>query len=324
MSTVEDVCRAEWDATNYASKDNLLRVVREEAEAFFALAEEPENWKMRHDLRSLAGPRHRRPLIDTTEGYLERFETTRPARTAEAIAPLTEMAVDTPTSVALAFRDTCRRRKLMHAAPRCLRSRDEDVRRGGRERLGLPSWSRTAYMGPVPAFFYPIGQLMDYGVHGWDVREGLDMPHFLNADAADLLVPFMFVLWQATYRRLPARRRRPRRARYGCPGATAGRGGSGVNGEGMTYEPGDADDAPALIDFDPASLVLTAFGRARSGNAVRGPGGGASASPASSSASSLRGAFPSRCHHPCGAGATSWICRSSPHRSWAATRSRSG
>ena len=28
------------------------------------------------------------------------------------------------------------------------------------------------YMGPVPAFFYAAGQLMDYGVHSWDIREG--------------------------------------------------------------------------------------------------------------------------------------------------------
>ncbi len=39
---------------------------------------------------------------------------------------------------------------------------------------------------------------MDYGVHGWDVREGLRMAHFMDPDAADMLVPFMFVLWQAT------------------------------------------------------------------------------------------------------------------------------
>jgi hypothetical protein len=32
----------------------------------------------------------------------------------------------------------------------------------------------------------------------------------------------------------------------------------------MTYEPGSVD-APVLLDFDPASLVLTAFGRTRSG-----------------------------------------------------------
>ena len=29
-----------------------------------------------------------------------------------------------------------------------------------------------AYMGPVPAFFFAAGQLMDYGVHTWDLRGG--------------------------------------------------------------------------------------------------------------------------------------------------------
>ena len=28
------------------------------------------------------------------------------------------------------------------------------------------------YMGPVPAFFYAAGQLMDFGVHSWDIRQG--------------------------------------------------------------------------------------------------------------------------------------------------------
>ena len=34
--TQETTTRAQWDATNPASKDNLLRVVREEAERMFA------------------------------------------------------------------------------------------------------------------------------------------------------------------------------------------------------------------------------------------------------------------------------------------------
>ena len=32
------------------------------------------------------------------------------------------------------------------------------------------------YMGPLPAFFYPIFQLVDYAVHGWDVREAAGLP----------------------------------------------------------------------------------------------------------------------------------------------------
>ncbi len=56
------------------------------------------------------------------------------------------------------------------------------------------------YMGPVPAFIYAAGQLMDYGVHTWDIREGQGKAHALPGDVADLLVPFMFIIWQSTIR----------------------------------------------------------------------------------------------------------------------------
>ena len=52
-----------------------------------------------------------------------------------------------------------------------------------------------SYMGPVPAFFYAGGQLMDYGVHSWDIRQGTGRAHGLPSDVADLLVPFMFAIW---------------------------------------------------------------------------------------------------------------------------------
>ena len=54
------------------------------------------------------------------------------------------------------------------------------------------------YMGPLPAFFYPVFQLVDYAVHSWDIREGSGQPHALEARSADLLVPLCFVLWSAT------------------------------------------------------------------------------------------------------------------------------
>jgi hypothetical protein len=119
-------------------------------------------------------------------------------------------------------------------------------------------------MGPLPAFFYPVAQIMDYGVHGWDVREGLDMAHFMSPDAADLLVPFMFVLWQAT-----VDTSRLEGDDLDVAVRVSGRNGGTyrvkVTGEGMTYEPGSEEGAQIVLDFDPASLVLTAFGRARSG-----------------------------------------------------------
>ena len=268
MSPVDEaVRREEWDATDFAAKDNLLRVVREEAERFFALVEVPENWQTattsgHWQVRDIVGH-----LVDTTEGYLERFETTRGGAAADPIAPLTEMAA-TADRRALAFRDVPREELLtrLHDAFAQAMKMFEEV---GEEDWG--SFMVThAYMGPVPAFFYPIGQLMDYGVHGWDVREGLQMSHYLSADAADLLVPFMFVLWQATCdtSRLSGG---PLDVAVRVSGRNSGTWRFNCTAEGLTYEPGPADDAPALLDFDPASLVLTAFGRARSGTPYGDP-----------------------------------------------------
>jgi uncharacterized protein (TIGR03083 family) len=252
--------REQWDATNYAAKDNLLRVVREEAETFFGLAEVPENWHSpttsgHWQVRDLVGH-----LVDTTEGYLERFETTRGGTAADALAPLTDMA-STADKRALELREVPREELLA-------RLRDDFGRAMKMfEEVDENDWGSFmvthAYMGSLPAFFYPIGQLMDYGVHGWDIREGLRMPHFLSADAADLLVPFMFVLWQAT-----TDTSRLKGGDLDVAVRVSGRNGGTyrvrVNDQGMAYEPG-SDDAPVLLDFDPASLVLTAFGRARSG-----------------------------------------------------------
>ena len=39
---------------------------------------------------------------------------------------------------------------------------------------------------------------MDHSVHGWDIRQGTGRAHGLGGDTADMLVPFMFGVWQAT------------------------------------------------------------------------------------------------------------------------------
>ena len=37
--------------------------------------------------------------------------------------------------------------------------------------------------------------------------------------------------------------------------------------DGVAYEPGAVDDLPAVLEFDPASFVLTAYGRINAGTA---------------------------------------------------------
>ena len=253
--------REQWDATNYAAKDNLLRVVRAEAEAFFALVDDEDHWESSTPsghwlVRDLVGH-----LIDTTEGYIQRFETVRGGGTAEGIAPLTDMA-RMADKFALEFREASRDELMTR-----LRTAFEKAM-GMFEEVSEEDWGGQiithAYMGPVPAFFYPIGQLMDYGVHGWDVREGTQRAHFMSPDAADLLVPFMFVLWQAT-----TDTSRLRGDDLDVAVKVTGRNGGvyrvKVTPEGMVYEAGTEDGAQCVMEFDPASLVLTAFGRVSSG-----------------------------------------------------------
>ena len=83
---------------------------------------------------------------------------------------------------------------------------------------------------------FAAGQLMDYAVHAWDIRQGTGLAHGLDGDAADLLVPFMFVLWQSTIRSdadlTPFEGRGPGRGRNGGDFRVS------IGPGGMTYEAG--------------------------------------------------------------------------------------
>ena len=139
------------------------------------------------------------------------------------------------------------------------------------EPMGPEEWTGLIvphfYMGPVPAFFYAAGQLMDYAVHSWDIRQGTGRAHGLSGDAADLLVPFMFVLWQSTIRQDADLT--PFELGITVTGRNAGSYRISVTGDGMSYEAGDVSGLPAVLDFDAGSLVLTTFGRSNAGT-VRG------------------------------------------------------
>jgi hypothetical protein len=123
-----------------------------------------------------------------------------------------------------------------------------------------------AYMGPVPAFVYAGGQLMDYGVHSWDIRDGIGRAHAMSADAADLLVPFMFIIWQSTVR--ASADLSPFTIGVTVTGRNAGSYRVSISDQGLAYEPGDVSDLPTVLEFDPAAMVLTAFGRINGGTAL--------------------------------------------------------
>lgn len=252
---------SQWDATTFDAKDNLLSVLRTEAENMFALAERADAWTAQTactewQVRDVVGH-----LVDTTEAYFASFDAARGAGTA--VDPLgVRVFQDTANAGAQAFRSLSQD-ALMQRLRGDFAKMMETF-----QGLGPDDWGGLMvphkYMGPLPSFFYPVFQLMDYGVHTWDIRQGTGQSHGLAGDTADLLTPFMFILWQATVARNPSEQ-------YDLGIRVLGHGDFrvGVGPDGLSYAMGDISDLPATIEFDPGSFVLTAFGRVNAGT-IRG------------------------------------------------------
>jgi uncharacterized protein (TIGR03083 family) len=254
-----------WDATSYEGKDTIMRVVNQEADRFFTLAGEADSWDRSTpcpdwSVRDVVGH-----IVDTTEGYFAAFDAARSH--TDPGAPLgLPMMHEVAGERATAFRDMSQPALLER-----LRT-DLDKMNELLTSVGPDDWSGLivshAYMGPVPAFFYSAGQLMDYAVHSWDIAEGSGRCHAMSGDAADLLVPFMFVLWQSTIREDADKSPMQLGVRV-SGGHNAGETRISITPEGMTYEAGSVEDLPCVLEFDAASLVLTTFGRCNTGT-VRG------------------------------------------------------
>jgi uncharacterized protein (TIGR03083 family) len=250
---------SQWDGTTFEGKETLLRVIHREADELFALAERPGAWEAPTacadwQVRDVIGH-----IVDTTEGYFKGFD-----GTLQDVVGLAAMQ-DKAGQGGLAFRSSSQQEMMQRARD------DFEKMMGIVEGLGPEDWAGRIvthhYMGPLPAYFYAAGQLMDYAVHSWDIRQGAGGSHALDGEAADLLVPFMFVLWQNTVRKAP-----DEPFTIGiriATGANAGDFRVSVGPDGFAYEPGPVDDLPAVIEFDASSFVLRVFGRANCGT-VRG------------------------------------------------------
>ncbi|HZI98477.1 MAG TPA: maleylpyruvate isomerase family mycothiol-dependent enzyme [Actinomycetales bacterium] len=255
---------SEWNAMTYEGKDTILRVVRNEAERLFALAEPESAWEAPTACDGWTTKDVVAHIVDTTEGYFAAFDAAR--GTGEVGEPYGLAAMSrTVNEKATAFREVSQA-EMMERLRNDFTKMQEIL-----SAIGPEDWTGLMvthpYMGPVPAFFYAAGQLMDYGVHSWDIRQGSGRAHGLSGDAADLLVPFMFAIWQGTVRTEAVTEPCEIGIRVG--GRNAGDFRVSVTGEGLTYEPGEIDSLPALIEFDAGSMVLAAFGRNNCGT-VRG------------------------------------------------------
>ena len=257
---------SEWNAMTYDGKDTILRVVRDEAEAMFAMVEQPEMWESPTACEGWTTCDVVGHIIDTTEGYFRAFDAARGSGEVPEPYGLPLMS-QKANEGATSFRGVPQAEMVER-----LRS-DFAKMQGLLEELGPEDWSGLMvthhYLGAVPAFFYAAGQLMDYGVHSWDIRENTGRAHALSGDAADLLVPFMFAIWQGTVRSEAVGEPFTVGIRVG--GRNGGDFRVSVGDQGLTYEEGELDSLPTVIEFDAASLVLRAFGRVNGGT-VRGDG----------------------------------------------------
>jgi uncharacterized protein (TIGR03083 family) len=250
-----------WNFMEYASKENLLDGIRRESDEMFALADDPTTWMAptgagHWQVRDVFGH-----LLDTTETYFVGFDSVSGQGEPPPPVPLTDMH-EFADKGAQQFRSLDREEALDRLRGDLERMLDIE------EALSEEDWGGLQvphkYMGPLPAFFYPAFQLVDYSVHSWDIREGSRRPHALDARSADLLVPLCFVLWTAT----PAVSPDTTPLQVGVritSGENAGDTRIDVSPDGLTTTPGSVDDLPAWIEFDPASFVLTAYGRINAG-----------------------------------------------------------
>src|SRR6266536_471862 len=256
-----------WNAMSYDGKDNLLRVVREQADSMFALAEAPGAWEASTACTGWAVRDVVGHLVDTTEAYFVSFDAARGKGQAPEALGLRVMARRV-NERATAFRPSSQQEMTERLRGDFAKMMEIF------QALGPDDWTGLmvphVYMGSLPAFFYPAFQLMDYGVHGWDVRQGSGRAHGMSGDAADLLVPFMFVLWQATADVTSVSE--PSELGLRISGRNAGEHRVRIGPQGVTFEQAAVDDLPTVIEFDPGSFVLTAFGRSNSGT-IRGDAG---------------------------------------------------
>lgn len=173
-----------WNAMTADGKDTIMRVVEDEARQFFDLVDSDEAWESptgagHWQVRDVVGH-----LVDTPEAYFTSFDA---ARSHTEVAPaygLPGMAARCD-DMAQAFRSVPRPELMQR-----VRS-DFDTMMETFQGLTDQDWGELLvphfYMGPLPSFFYPAFQLMDYGVHSWDVRQGTGRAHGLSGEAADLL-----------------------------------------------------------------------------------------------------------------------------------------
>jgi uncharacterized protein (TIGR03083 family) len=252
------------------SKDPILTVMRRDRANFTRLVEDPANWNVMTrctgwETRDLVGH-----LIDVLEGYFgvwdaaRKGETPTPAGMAAMGGTLNDHALD--------FRRLGRDEALDRF------NQDAMKLDGMLDGLSSDEWGSFMvshpYAGPVPAGCYASFQIMDYGVHPYDIEYGLgNKLATIPEDSAGIILPFTFIFWQNTVDQKVAA---GFATTYGIEvgGPYGGKWRCTVEDGKFAYEPESDGFAgcDALFSFETAAIeVLTHFGRFPGGSSQGDP-----------------------------------------------------
>ena len=254
----------------YSSKETVLDTLRTERGNFYQIIDVPANWeaptKSGHwQVRDLVGH-----MIDVTEGYLTRWDMARRGDPAPGGLGLAPMAAELDR-VALTFRNLPREEAISRLKA------DSDRLVSKFDALTADEWGSFnvthVFMGPLPLLFFPSFQIIDYGIHSWDMRWGLgDHNAKLAQRTAGILIPFMFIVIQNTVNQSTAE---GFDASYGIvvDGDWGGKWKVTVQNGQLSYAPvEDLSGLPAVFHYrDESDFVLEIYGRIDAAEATGDP-----------------------------------------------------
>jgi len=266
MSTTEAVNSMSW-----AGKPVLLDVIRTERRAFYDLIDDPANWEVQSRCTEWKTKDVVGHIIDTTEGYLYRWDMAHKGQLPEVLNPL--VFAEKANEGAQAMSNSLTREQ---AIARLKAAADKMM--ATFEALSEDEWNNFIvhhrYMGPLPSFIYTAFQVMDYGVHTWDIRYGLgDKLGKLDERTAGVLVPYMlFGLMPPT---LEAESAKGLDIAYGIEvsGRWGGKWRATVKDGKFqaTPEAGNFEGCQAVFSYNASDFVLTSFQRFPGGSARGDP-----------------------------------------------------
>lgn len=255
---------------DYSSKDIVLDVVRAERSGFYDVIDDPDNWHVDTrcegwEVRDIVGH-----MIDVTEGYLDRWELARKGE--EAPPPLGWLVMASELNKgALSFRPLSREEAIARLKSASAELMDIF------ENLSEEEWYNFqvshVFSGPLPSMFFAPFQIMDYGVHTWDMHWGLgDKEAKLDERTAGVLIPYMFIIWQYSVDQEAAE---GVDITYGIKvdGEWGGQWVATVKDGQFNYEAVDEiGDVDALFHYrHPSDMVLTTYQRIEGGETSGDP-----------------------------------------------------